>query len=338
MRIFTLMCFLMILDLSALELKRTSSGELFLHAKSKKILNEELLALESWTVKTSNSCSFGDIKRKFPGGFKVNVTNCLPSHVRLYHHVKPEIAGPNCWNLSLVMADLVPSLRFSTREEMKFYMNEPFCSLVSNEEGREAGDIIAIRKNNNREVHGMVYISDRLVYSKNGYSKRKPYAIQELENVLEIYKVSSVKKCFSNQSSTEEGCNPYVQFYRCQSLDSYLDRYRDEINIEIIEVHMNLNQLEQLIANLYFENNSISIENLEEVFEKSEEIFLSTSEKKLGSENLNNEEARFLSMMKEKSKSMSSALLLISKNSRDQDIRNKIYRIRIALIAIISYL
>jgi hypothetical protein len=157
----------------------------------------------------------------------VKITNCVPDHVKKYQSVNPTYSGPNCWNLALVMKDILPGLRYSTPEEMAFYMQPPLCRSLKNDEPLKAGDVGAIRNIVNHKIqesHGFIYISDKLAYSKNGFSKYSPYSLQTLENVYQVYDVQNKPECRSNQIDVEADCETAVSYYRCISLTEYLKK------------------------------------------------------------------------------------------------------------------
>jgi hypothetical protein len=112
---------------------------------------------------------------------------------------------------------------------MSFYMNSPLCRQLNTGEKRLPGDIGAIRKNKNppEEVHGFIYISERLAYSKNGPEETSPYALQSLDNVFKIYEVSEENECRENTFSEKSRCSIALSMFRCKSLDEYLKETKD---------------------------------------------------------------------------------------------------------------
>lgn len=188
------------------------------------------LARWSQNAQTGKSCDANArMQTKTAGKCEIDITECVPEHVVQYHNARPEIDGPNCWNLSLVMSNILPSLRYSTPEEMNFYMRPPLCRELKDGEAREPGDVGAIRQitgfAKTQEYHGFIYISDKIAYSKNGFSNRAPYQLQSLDNVYDVYSVPKRPECRKNQISSESAqCRQAVAFFRCDSMESYLSK------------------------------------------------------------------------------------------------------------------
>jgi hypothetical protein len=203
--------------------------------------------LNNWLVNISakNECS----KNINPKIIKDNslcsldISKCIPEHVLKYQDVLPKHNGPNCWNLSLVMRDILPGLRYSSADEMAFYMSPPLCRSLNNDEERKAGDVGAIRINRGnkfRESHGFIYISDKIAYSKNGYTNHSRYSLQTYENVLDVYEVDKDQKCRQNKIDPDSDCNNAVSFYRCISINQYLENSENVPN----EILNSLNQIQ----------------------------------------------------------------------------------------------
>lgn len=192
-------------------------------AKWKELIGEGKcnLSKQNLISTTTNSCH-------------ANITNCLPKHVRKYHDTSPDFSGPNCWNLSLIMANILPNLRHSPEHEMAYYVRPPLCRQLKNGEARRPGDIGAIRymdkENGNeeygflREYHGFIYVSEKLTYSKNGAYTKSPYALQSLNDVYKVYKIDELpgEECTKNQLNPK--CAPGTEFYRCISMKEYLKK------------------------------------------------------------------------------------------------------------------
>jgi len=154
----------------------------------------------------------------------VTIDNCVPDHVLKYQGVSPEKFGPNCWNLALVMKGILPALRYSTAEEMSFYMSSPLCRQLAPLEKRLPGDVGAVRNvgDQDEEVHGFIYISEDLAYSKNGPEEKSPFAVQSLQEVLKTYEVPNKNECRGNVANKNLNCGNALSVFRCKSLDSYL--------------------------------------------------------------------------------------------------------------------
>jgi hypothetical protein len=176
----------------------------------------EMEALRQWTLSTGANC--GAMPMRKAGAFcEIEIGKCLPAHVKKYQNVKAENIGPNCWNLALVMKDFLPYLRMSSNEEMTFFMNSGLCKQVPPSEKPKPGDVGAIREtgpscedsNSACEVHGFIYVSENLAYSKNGYDPELPYQLQDRA------KMNSAQGAWP-------GTDLKTEYYRCQSFKDYV--------------------------------------------------------------------------------------------------------------------
>lgn len=213
-------------------------------------LKRAQLSLKQWTeaAHKNRSCPPLNTIEKAGNTCFVEVTSCVPDHVKNYQGVKPEKQGPNCWNLSLVMKDILPALRYSTPEEMSFYMRPPLCRALKDNERRMPGDVGAIRGiyggQIQEEIHGFIYISDDLVYSKNGYSSDSPYEVQPLESMFNMYEVSKGEECRKNSINLKSKCSNVASYFRCDSMDNYLKK-QNKLAPEIKASLKSLNTYEQ---------------------------------------------------------------------------------------------
>lgn len=225
-----LCCFSISLQANAL-LKR-EQDKFFISDDSCDLTKKHVNALEIWTKKIhkNSKCQIDNLEYKInssDGRCHVEVSHCLPEHVLKYQDLLPEHSGPNCWNLSLVMKNILPGLRYTAPEEMAFYMKPPICRVLKSNEEREVGDIGAIRqvsKSGVLETHGFIYISEDLAYSKNGYSNHSPYAVQTLKGVLDLYNVPNRSECREAQKNLNFSCEQSVNYFRCDSFEDFLKK------------------------------------------------------------------------------------------------------------------
>ena len=174
-------------------------------------------SLEAWTNK----------KCKLIEDCKYDIRECIPEHIAGVVGKDSGFDGPNCWNLALVMKGILPGLRFSTKDEMAFYMNSPLCRNLEPNEERKPGDVVAIRELVNKktfEFHGFIYISDKLAFSKNGETYESSYELQPLNKVFASYQLSGNEQCYGNQVDLNSSCLNATSYYRCESLDDYLKK------------------------------------------------------------------------------------------------------------------
>ena len=209
------------------------------------------------------------------GKCSANITNIIPEHVRKYHGVKPEISGPNCWNTALVLGGVNKFLRYTHQTEIDEYLRSPMCEQIKVGETLVPGDIALIRKPEQtqslgaREVHGLIYISPRMVYSKNGNSRESPFAIQNIFDVLKtpVYHESKpFRKWWSEHFSLDvslhdsfksgvyQGPGPLcndrfyssncMDMFRCTPIDTYIDEYQDKISKELLKLREDVYEVE----------------------------------------------------------------------------------------------
>ena len=213
------------------DLIRITDGRVWIENANCATFDGNLSALKTWTESTSASCTIQNrtVKESL---CSADIHDCLPEHVKKYQGVKAEFNGPNCWNLALVMKGLLPHLRKSSPEEMTFYMNSDLCHKLDVSEAPQPGDIGAIRtkncnpsessqSNSSCEIHGFIYVSPDLVYSKNSEAKESPYALQSRSVVYQYYDAEDSKKT--------------VDFYRCSSITEFLRENAARINPDLIQ-------------------------------------------------------------------------------------------------------
>lgn len=198
--------------------------------KNCELVKKHIHTLSTWTKKIEKSASCNESVINVSATDQecsADVSRCLPKHVLKYQGINPAHMGPNCWNLSLVMKEILPGLRYSTPEEMAFYMRPPLCRNLKNGEKIEPGDVGAIRgvfEGMKEESHGFIYLSKELSYSKNGFNKKSAYEVQSLEKVLTTYGVPDDPKCRQNKLDTHSDCGNAVSYFRCTSFEDFLKK------------------------------------------------------------------------------------------------------------------
>jgi len=196
MKKLTVLTLLLVTHLALAEtqsmLSRTINGRLVMSTGCSEI-EEDLQAIQGWTQGLENrQCTLPATQDTGGGLCTADVTDCVPEHVRRYQSLSSGTNGPNCFNLALVMGGLVPMLRATSNEEWEFYLNSPMCSALPEGEAPQAGDLGAIASrntSNTNAIHGFMYVSDRMVFSKNGTELRSPYALQTREAMENTYDV-----------------------------------------------------------------------------------------------------------------------------------------------------
>lgn len=135
------------------------------------------------------------------------------------------VKGPNCWNLALVAAGLLPSIRHTDSPEFRFYLNSQACRMLGNNEARKPGDLGAIRlvsPGGSVEYHGFVFMNSHQVLTKNDIRTADPYQIQSLDQVLATYNVPANEHCRRNELDLFSSCVYQLSVFRCTNKTSWL--------------------------------------------------------------------------------------------------------------------
>lgn len=190
--------------------------------------SKEVDSLREWTeASTDKKCPPSRIQTVNKAAVQcfADVTDCLPEFVQKYQGQEVQKSGPNCWNSILVFSQILPGFRYSSPEEMNFYMNSPLCRSIENGE-KKPGDIGIYRdkheENEKSEVHAYIYISDRMSFSKRNPSYLNPYEI--------VSTSTDFKRAQEAELNSKKDRELDTQFFRCMSLDSYLKKNHSDIS------------------------------------------------------------------------------------------------------------
>jgi hypothetical protein len=246
----------------------------FVHAEEKsfplqapcEVVRKELSALRQWTTSRNETCDLPPMQSLPNNTCKVEMKHCLPKEVLQYDGTGPATDGPNCWNLALVMSGAVPALRYSTPEEMAFFMNSALCRKLGPEEKHEPGDVGAIRING-EELHGFMWISDDIVFSKNGSSLRSTYEVQSKDGMLKIYNDDQTADC---KAKKLEKCDIRVETMRCQSMASYLKDPHSNLPVGIQKVISQMELSERCVSGYHFKPSLYNIHSRQNIVQSVE--------------------------------------------------------------------
>ncbi len=170
------------------------------------------------------SGGFADLKaaRKVARAFK------LERRVERIQKKKTALSGPNCWNSALYLSGLTSGIHHTTGEEFRFYLESPLCQQVSSP---AAGDVVALRRKSSTgkilrgalfsEVHGYTLLGHDLALSKNGTAAAVAYEKISNDEVFKYYERNDKRAC-KISGIPREHCNLVREYYRCNSLESYL--------------------------------------------------------------------------------------------------------------------
>jgi len=143
----------------------------------------------------------------------MDVSAAAPAFVARMHGVKAGRWGPNCWNAALVAGKLLAEPRFASPEEMTFWTASPACRALSAGEEPLPGDIIAIREASGEEVHGFVYLTPDLSFSKNYLTAAAPYLLQPPAAVYAEFPVEEACRL----PGAPAGCARRSDYFRCRA-------------------------------------------------------------------------------------------------------------------------
>ena len=172
--------------------QRGNKGQVKL-VDSCRLIEARFQEVNAWTqVVEGKSCStVPPVREDGEGMCQMNVHSCLPEHVQKYQGLSSEVGGPNCWNLALVMGKVVPFMRQSSDEEWDFFLRSPLCRELQPGEKKQPGDFGSLEvrtpEGRTRHEHGFVYVSDSMVYAKNGVLTKDAYSLQSAEENAKRY-------------------------------------------------------------------------------------------------------------------------------------------------------
>lgn len=257
-----------------------------------------VLALQTWSknIGEQKNCDPSPVKGE--DGCRYDITQCVPEHVLKYEGSYSPQDGPNCWNTALVLSKILPHLRYAAPEEMSFYMRPPLCRELLNGEERKPGDVGAIReikKNGTLEMHGFIYLSDTLAFSKNEFKKEVPYRLMELNQVYADFKVPTDSQCRQNQIDLESKCGQAVAYFRCQSFSDYLYSTED-IPFKLKKAVHDVTQFEDCFEKTNMANETLSDEALTHIVSVSEALvtYLESEKHNLLKSGLKSKEQEFV--------------------------------------------
>jgi len=221
-------------------------------------ISQNITAFREWTEGRSLRCEIPPVKTKNASQniCETDLSKCLPEEVLSYNNKTSAVSGPNCWNLALVMAKVVPALRYSSDHEMAFFMNSPLCRQLGPSEKKRPGDIGAIRTSKaGQELHGFMWISDDLVFSKNGASSKSPYEVQSFKDLTKTY--DEVLDFMCKNGMVKE-CTSKIETLRCQSMDSYLENKERNTPKKIQEAFIRLEHADKCMSLFNFNPNNFN--------------------------------------------------------------------------------
>ncbi|MBL7542191.1 MAG: hypothetical protein JNL11_00160 [Bdellovibrionaceae bacterium] len=181
-------------------------------------------SIRDWKQNTeSTDCKLGTIQRS--DACSIEISACLPNNIKGYIAKNPTEAGPNCFNAGLVFLGLLPNLRFSTADEVNFYMNSALCRKRNPGEQPMTGDLglisMAGREQSHSAQHAFIYLSEDFVYEKPDQHKESPFTIVYKNKTFVEYGLDS-NTGTPNENPIYKGIDRKLTYYSCISAREYL--------------------------------------------------------------------------------------------------------------------
>jgi len=240
------------------EVTRNSADKLILDGRDCSSLPEQIKSLRTWRITLNEPPPSLGQNVKCP----MDITDLAPSFVRGHQGMGTAHNGPNCWNTSLFLSGIVPFLRFSSESEMTFWMASPYCHELKKNEPPLPGDVIAMRSYDLRfppknghsysrgemvEVHGMIYLSPDLVFSKNTSGRDSPYELQRPDFIVGDFGLHD--PACNKITGLNPKCLYWANYFRCRSPE--LDRQKwIEQDAEFAKLHQHLSEINLTVSAL----------------------------------------------------------------------------------------
>jgi len=130
--------------------------------------------------------------RSTAGVERVDLVHLLPPLARKYLYTYPDISdinpmeAPDCFWCSLNFFNKEPSHRAFDSRELRHYLADDYDVV---EPPYALGDIFVVYRKESRDfVHSWVHIAGDIVFTKNGRSIVRPYALSRRDQMLSVYR------------------------------------------------------------------------------------------------------------------------------------------------------
>lgn len=201
------------------------------------ILEKQFDAISTWkeNVEGITSATGMCFCQTYTKGFprfecQMDITDIIPEKALNMLGKESAYHGPNCFNTTLLVNEILPHQRYTNSKEMQFWMNSPLCEEVRTSQQLEPGDIIAIRKDFGfqilEEYHGFIYLTPELSFSKNKMFKSSPAYFMSTDFVYDHHNIKSECQHQNQKKTNFINCPRTAQIYRCQKWDDYWVNYQ----------------------------------------------------------------------------------------------------------------
>jgi len=205
---------------------------LFLEGESCEVLSKQANALDAWTRRMEEA-SYRSIKcipGRTRGTYQIQIDGIVPSFVRNHANTIPPNDGPNCFNTTLVAPKILEHMRYSSSEELAWYLDSVLCKKV-NESEMQPGDPVVVfnhpilAPSSTVISHSYVYLTPNLSFQKTGYmGKIAPFEFSNPQQISKEYEVTQSSSCNWITHSPPRKCKTWTVGYRCMSMDNYLSK------------------------------------------------------------------------------------------------------------------
>jgi hypothetical protein len=201
-------------------------GRIVVESRNPATAVRQAMALKQWTQRIGEQPSMfrGITFDPKTQTASIDVTDIVPALVRRESKVNPHSSGFNCWATALMGAKLVNTKRYVDAPEMTYWLDTPMCQMRTGRQIPKPGDVLAVRGSHGDEVHGIVYITPEIVFSKNGYNRRSAPDLQAAGDVFGVYGVQDACKLVNGKPATGSACasKSYTNVYACQTLGQFI--------------------------------------------------------------------------------------------------------------------
>lgn len=209
---------------------KNEGSRFFMYGKSCETLEEDFIDLGFWSQSSGNEeakkCEMTTVcKTPLDCGTQGNeylrrmeVTEVLPEVVRKKHLTSLK-TNANCWGSVLSYLGINSEDRFVSPREFYARMNSSACQPVRTESEIGPSTVVAIRDKREarfqdggtEELHGFIWATPTLGFSKNGPGEKYPFELQPLERIWATFSVP--KECQTFNHSPD--CIVYADYFNC---------------------------------------------------------------------------------------------------------------------------
>lgn len=158
-------------------------------------------------------------------GIVYDITDLLPKRARQMH--ERSTTRGNCWNFTCWNSGVVSGIFNMYDFEFTHWLSSPLARRIESEEALRPGDLIAFRatgKSAVTEIHGLTYVSEDLVFSKNGAGEGL-FRLQDSREVAYLYGPAMKRFVKNNPIGTSA--------FRLRSLDEFVKEHDGELSVEV---------------------------------------------------------------------------------------------------------